>query len=76
MIPVPISNTSIETLSATGPKIIIPNGIIVLETILKTEKTLPINACSTVVCNKTINGVFHRGNDRPIVAIITRYSPK
>jgi hypothetical protein len=67
---------SIEMMSATGPKTIIPKGIMVLDTIVKTEITLPMKAGLTVVCNKTIEGVLYKGNDNPQNAIIARYSQK
>jgi hypothetical protein len=49
---------SIDTTSASGPKRSMPIGIRALVTIENIDKTLPMKAGSTVVCNKTIAGVL------------------
>jgi hypothetical protein len=67
---------SIEITSASGPKISIASGITELDTIVKTEITLPIKDGSTVLCNITIAGVLNKGIVIPIVAIMQRYSQK
>jgi hypothetical protein len=56
--PVIIKRISIDTMSASGPKRSIPKGIRELVTIENIDKTLPMKAGSTVVCNKTIAGVL------------------
>jgi hypothetical protein len=74
MMPVPIRRTFIETLSAMGPKTSMPSGIMTLDTIVKTDRTLPIKAASTVLCSRTMAGAFQSGNETPTNAIMTRYS--
>ena len=74
--PETISNHSIVTKSATGPKKIIPNGIITLEIIPKTPNTLPIKFGSILSCRKTVTGTLKIGNATPTIPMKNRYSQK
>jgi hypothetical protein len=67
--PVIIRSRLIDTLSLKGPKTSIPAGIIRLEIMVKTLKTLPMYSGSTFDCSSVMEGVLYRGMVIPSKAI-------
>ena len=74
--PVPISRIRMEMISPRGPNTAIPRGIIRVDIMVNTPKTLPIKGSYTRDCKIVIEGTLNRGMTSPINPILTRNSQK